>query len=210
MDSPIPGLSKQAANNRGTLQNLCEGGSFAKASVQGAGITHLEAWSLGSIFMLSLCFAPARQYHFLFSFTLTPGVWVLVFSLFPGEGHLCAFVLPHQRPLVSPRWELLHVPGIPYFLCLMPQYLRLLSRSHTLIARLQRPTLCCLVTLTIQGFPGDSDGKESACKYRISLGWENPLEKETATHSSILPWRIPWSEEPGRLQSMRSQRVGHN
>ena len=42
------------------------------------------------------------------------------------------------------------------------------------------------------------------------LGWEDPLEKEMATHSSTLAWRIPWREEPGRLQSMVSQRVGHN
>ena len=38
-----------------------------------------------------------------------------------------------------------------------------------------------------------------------SLGWENPLEKEMATHSSILAWRIPWTEKPGELQSMGSQ-----
>ena len=43
-----------------------------------------------------------------------------------------------------------------------------------------------------------------------SLGWEVPLEKAKATHSSILAWRIPWTEDPGRLQSMGSQRVGHN
>ena len=43
-----------------------------------------------------------------------------------------------------------------------------------------------------------------------SLGWEDPLEKEMATHSSILAWRIPWMEEPGGLQSARSQRVVHN
>ena len=43
-----------------------------------------------------------------------------------------------------------------------------------------------------------------------SQGWEDPLEKRTATHSNILAWRIPWTEEPGRLQSMGSQRVGHN
>ena len=42
-----------------------------------------------------------------------------------------------------------------------------------------------------------------------SLGWEGPLEKEMATHSSILAWRIPWTEEPGGLQYMGSQRVGH-
>ena len=43
-----------------------------------------------------------------------------------------------------------------------------------------------------------------------SLGQEDPLEKGRATHSSILAWRIPWTEEPGRLQSMASQRVGHD
>ena len=43
-----------------------------------------------------------------------------------------------------------------------------------------------------------------------SLGWEDPLEKRMATHSRILAWRIPWTEEPGGLQSMGSQRVGHN
>ena len=48
-------------------------------------------------------------------------------------------------------------------------------------------------------------------KMRVrSLGQEEPLEKEMATHFSILAWRIPWTEEPGRLQSMGSQRVGHN
>ena len=43
-----------------------------------------------------------------------------------------------------------------------------------------------------------------------SLGWEDPLEKEMATCSSVLAWRIPWTEEPGRLQFMESQRVGHD
>ena len=55
------------------------------------------------------------------------------------------------------------------------------------------------------GFPGDS---ESACQCRRwvrSLGGEDPVEKEMATHSSILAWRIPWTEEPAGLQSMRLQ-----
>ena len=43
-----------------------------------------------------------------------------------------------------------------------------------------------------------------------SLGWEDPLEKEMVTHSSILAWRIPWTKEPGGLQSIGSQRVGHD
>ena len=43
-----------------------------------------------------------------------------------------------------------------------------------------------------------------------SLGLEDPLEEGMATHSNILAWRIPWTEEPGRLQSTKSQRVGHD
>ena len=43
-----------------------------------------------------------------------------------------------------------------------------------------------------------------------SLGWEDPLEKEMATHSSTIAWKIPWTERPGRLQSMGSQRVGND
>ena len=43
-----------------------------------------------------------------------------------------------------------------------------------------------------------------------SVGWEDPLEEEMATHSSIFAWRIPWTEEPGGLQSIGSQRVEHN
>ena len=43
-----------------------------------------------------------------------------------------------------------------------------------------------------------------------SLGWEDPLEEEMSTHSSILAWKIPWTEQPSGLQSMGSQRVGHN
>ena len=52
-------------------------------------------------------------------------------------------------------------------------------------------------------------GKESACQCR-RCRFNPPLKKEMATHSSILAWKIPWTEEPGGLQSMASQRVGHN
>ena len=61
--------------------------------------------------------------------------------------------------------------------------------------------------------PGGSDGKESACNVETqvqSLGWEGPLEKEMATHSSILAWKIPLTKEAGELQSMGSQIVRHN
>ena len=43
-----------------------------------------------------------------------------------------------------------------------------------------------------------------------SLGWDDPLEKEMAIHSSTIAWKFPWTEEPGRLQSMELQRVGHD
>ena len=53
-------------------------------------------------------------------------------------------------------------------------------------------------------------GKESLCQCRVpSLGQEDPLEEEMATHSSILAWRIPWTEEPGGLQSMGLKRMRH-
>ena len=63
------------------------------------------------------------------------------------------------------------------------------------------------------GFPGGSDSKVSAYDAGDPvrfLGGEDPLEKEMATYSSTLTWKIPWLEEPGGLQSMGSQRVGHN
>ena len=64
-----------------------------------------------------------------------------------------------------------------------------------------------------QDFPGGSDGKESACNAGdpgLIPSWEDPLEEVLATHSGILAWRIPWTEEPDGLQSTGSQRVGHD
>ena len=64
------------------------------------------------------------------------------------------------------------------------------------------------------GFPGGSDDKESAyMETQVqSLGQQDPLEKEMATHSSILAWEIPWTEKPGGLNTVHggSQRVGHD
>ena len=61
-----------------------------------------------------------------------------------------------------------------------------------------------LLTPVFLGFPDGSNGKEHACSAG-DLGWEDPLEKGMATHSSILAWRIPWTEEPGGLHFMGSQ-----
>ena len=66
-----------------------------------------------------------------------------------------------------------------------------------------------------KGFPGGASGKEPAANAGDnmqvpSLDQENPLEEGMATHSSILSWRLPWTEEPDGLQSIGLQRVGHD
>ena len=76
--------------------------------------------------------------------------------------------------------------------------------------------------MRIKDFPDGSAGNESTCNvgdlglipgfdpWVRSLGWEDPLEEEMAIHSSTVAWKIPWTEEPCKLQSMGSQRVGHD
>ena len=67
--------------------------------------------------------------------------------------------------------------------------------------------------MKVFGLPWWLSGKESACQCSRQvrfLGQEDPLEKEMATHSSILAWEIPWTEEPGGLWTMGLQRVRHN
>ena len=77
-------------------------------------------------------------------------------------------------------------------------------------------TSCSLlfpVSSLLWGFPDGSVVKNPPAKQEMwvrSLGWEDPLEKKMATHSSILAWEILWTEEPGGLQSIGSQKVGHD
>ena len=76
---------------------------------------------------------------------------------------------------------------------------------------IQVKIVLCLTLWT--SFPGGWDSKESAWDagdVGSVPGWGRSLEKEMATHSSILAWRISWTEDPGGLQSMGSQRIGHN
>ena len=77
---------------------------------------------------------------------------------------------------------------------------------ETLLVKLIRVALmgASLMSLTVKNLPVMQETQVQ------SLGWEDPLEKGMATHSSILAWRIPWTEESGRLQSMGSKRVEHN
>ena len=80
--------------------------------------------------------------------------------------------------------------------------------------RFRSSTSVCHSVADIWGFPDGSLGKESACKAGEtqvhSRGQEDLLEEEMATCSSILAWKIPWTEEPGGLQSKCSQRVGRD
>ena len=82
-------------------------------------------------------------------------------------------------------------PGATPFLCFPLQ--------HTSAFKDFRANIQCLYFLTSQPMMRETRVQ--------SPDWEDPLEKEMATHSSIIAWEIPWTEEPGRLQSMGSQRV---
>ena len=90
------------------------------------------------------------------------------------------------------------------------------STSATVSHVLSASNGCCLLNGGGRGvYPGGSEVKNPLPTQKMqetqvrSLGWEDPLEKEMATHSSFLAWEIPWTEEPGRLQFMGSQRVRH-
>ena len=99
---------------------------------------------------------------------------------------------------------LIHPQTFPY-ICLFFPLIHLISSTFT--GKIDTNWL------ELWGFPRSAVGKESACNAGALVrfpGWEYPLQKEMATHSCILAWRIPWTEEPGRPQSIGSQRVGHD
>ena len=81
------------------------------------------------------------------------------------------------------------------------------NHSHSPVEKTEAPSWivwAALVTQTVKNLPAVRETRVP------SLGWEDPLPKGMATHSSILAWRMPWTKEPGRLQSMGSQRVRHD
>ena len=101
--------------------------------------------------------------------------------------HHLVNLLPINGPLCAPHWKFLKDRPTPYAFWYSLQLLA--------------------------GFPGDSAVKNPLANQETwvrSLGREDPLEKEITTHSSILAWEIPWTKEPGRLQSMGSQRIRHH
>ena len=78
------------------------------------------------------------------------------------------------------------------------------AMAHLHLVSTREATRASLVARLVKNLPTVQETRVQ------SLGWEDPLEKEMATHSSILAWKISWTEEPGGLQSMGSQRVGHD
>ena len=122
-----------------------------------------------------------------------------VHGFFPGKntgvgGHF-------YRSLPDPG--LLHCRHIPYYLSHQRTHIESGGVIGELRSALQR-IQASLVAQMVKHLPTMRE------TWVRSLGWEDPLEKETATHSSIHTWKIPWTEEPGQLQSMGSQRVGHD
>ena len=133
------------------------------------------------------------------------------------------------KPVCSGRWRVLNqrlhcsVSSCPSAQCswdhpccgfIIISFLVILSRTALhWCSRICQPLTCSgsLGQPLVSAFPCGSAGKASACNVGDlgSIPWEDPLEKEMATHSSILAWKIPWTEERDRLQSMES-RVRHD
>ena len=82
-----------------------------------------------------------------------------------------------------------------------PESLRMVTAAREVKSRL---FLASLVAQMVKNLPAVWETQVQ------SLGWEDPLEKGMAAHSSMLAWKIPWTDEPGRLQSTGSQRIGHD
>ena len=98
--------------------------------------------------------------------------------------------------------------------CAVPSSGRLFTRYFSFNIFIVPDCRAAFIMLIIQtkDFPGETvKHLPTMQETRVqSLGWEDSLEKEMTTHSSTLAWKIPWTEEPGRPQSMWSQRVGHD
>ena len=136
-------------------------------------------------------------------------------------GFNCAHILNHSWDWVLARLDPLLFSCSAYITAFQVFQLSLCSREPTVVLqtlksnagflktlRWQKPPLCFpRFNLLVQQVKSPPAMQETWVQ---SLGPEDPLKKEMATHSSILAWRIPWTEEPGGLQSTGSQRVGHD
>ena len=114
--------------------------------------------------------------------------------------------LPRPFPIPASRWWVPSLIKYLFIKCLLHACQWALCRRHTCTHTHTHSikTWTSLVAQTLRNLPVTQETPVQ------SLGQKDPLEKEMATHSSILAWKIQWMEEPGRLQSMGSQRVGHD
>ena len=91
-----------------------------------------------------------------------------------------------------------------FHLCIIPEMAKLQKWKRDYWLPVVKTEVATLVAQMVKNAPAMQE------TWVQSLGWEDPLTRGMATHSSILPCRIPWTEDPGGIQSMRSQRVGHD
>ena len=144
-------------------------------------------------------------------FTLVPKMWLI-----------CIIILVSPLSLSIVRLRAICLCGLPtleYHASLWSSLLRLtldgpcvVSFSSAFDLSSWTLSVFCRELLEVLGFPGGSVVKHLPAMQEMrvrSLGRDDTVEKEMATHSGNLAWRIPWTEEPGGLQSMGSQRVGH-
>ena len=120
----------------------------------------------------------------------------------PNVGRILLTLIYHEKPGTEVVMEeRIREMGV---------HLAIIKHSLMSVTRCNSPFFFIPVHIKNEGFPGVWDNKESTCNAETwvwSLGWKDPLEEGMATHYSILAWRIPWREEPGRLQSMGLPRV---
>ena len=147
--------------------------------------------------------------------SLAFGVRLLLFYLFSPS----FFPHPPAPPGQTPPWELSYLPpSLLHCLCFLYPHSKVLAELPLFSETLPTPFSSELVLKKKKYCPFRTSLEAQMVEHlstmwetRVrSLGQEDHLEKEMATHSSILAWRIPWMEEPGGLQSMGSQRVGHD
>ena len=130
-------------------------------------------------------------------------------SVFPGPLQVQPWITSsHQGPLCTEHGGKAptHLPGPSW----ATEYLKGLFKTQNPMSFLWDPGIC-------RGFPGGTSGKEPICRCRRHKihrfdPWvgEDPLEEGMAAHFSSLAWRKSWTDEPGRLRSMESQKVGHD
>ena len=139
----------------------------------------------------------------------------ICFLAFSSFQSLSAFLSFHPLSYGSPISPSIVLCPTPTLSFVPPSYKNLCYYiKSTWIIQASLPSSKYLIQNSLsRDFPGGSDSKESPCNagdLGSILSQEDPLEEGMATHSSILAWRIPWTEESGGLQSMGLQRVGHD